>query len=94
MKKLIRDKVAIDYPDWDYKSADDEEFFNLLIDKMSEELLEFKKTPTKEELADMLEIIHQLAHIQNISLEDLESERKKKETSKGNFSKRLIWETK
>jgi predicted house-cleaning noncanonical NTP pyrophosphatase (MazG superfamily) len=91
MKKLVRDNYEEIYPNDKYTRASKEVFLNLLLGKIREEVNEFEEKPSKEELADILEIVYQIAYDQDISLEELETARKDKEKAKGSFKKRLIW---
>lgn len=70
--------------------ADDEEYWEKLKEKFKEEVNEFLKSPTKEELADVLEIIYAICDFKNISRQELEIIRKKKAKKRGSFRKKII----
>ncbi len=89
--KLVRDKYLEIYNKDDYIEANDEEFFNVLLEKLDEEILEFKSDKNPEELVDILETIYALAGFINVSKDELEKIRKEKADRLGAFNKRLIW---
>ncbi len=95
--KLVRDLI----PQWlaqrgiasQVNPLDDEEFQAALRKKLQEEVSEFLSAPPenqKEELADILEVIHALCTYNNISIEELELTRRQKAQQKGAFTQRLF----
>jgi predicted house-cleaning noncanonical NTP pyrophosphatase (MazG superfamily) len=72
---------------------DDEEYFKCLLDKLLEEVKEVIEDPSKEELADTLEVIRSIAEHLDHSLEDIEKVRIKKNKSNGSFKKRIYLES-
>ncbi len=94
--KLVRDKV-IGYlkgigKNPVYHKADEKEYFEKLKEKLQEEVKEYLKNPTKEELADILEVIHAICNYKKISKKELENVRKVKAKIKGKFLERMILE--
>ncbi len=73
-----------------FYQADDAEYCTRLRDKLQEEVDEYLEDKNLEELADILEVVHALAHLEGYSVEQLEAARKKKAHECGGFEKRLI----
>jgi predicted house-cleaning noncanonical NTP pyrophosphatase (MazG superfamily) len=96
MNKLVRDhipqiiKSAGKNPK--YHQANDQEFRQLLIVKLNEEVTEFINSNDPEELADILEVIHTLAQELNITYNDIENLRLQKRNQRGGFDKKYILE--
>lgn len=94
--KLVRDKIpeiikqkggnAITH------IANNDEFWQKLLEKLNEEVAEFQKENNPEELADILEVIYTLAAAKNITPEQLENMRKNKEKDRGGFKDKIILE--
>lgn len=72
--------------------ANDEEYKQKLLDKLEEEVAEFRTSRSPEELADILEVIYALYDAIPIKRSDLESLRQQKNLKRGSFSKRVILE--
>lgn len=95
--KLVRDKII---KNWNPKYgknpkfhiANDDEYYNILLTKLSEEIKEFTINNEAEELADILEIIYSICEIKQITLEELEIIRKEKLNQSGGFKRRIILE--
>ncbi|MEK6822272.1 MAG: hypothetical protein AABY13_00460 [Nanoarchaeota archaeon] len=94
--KLVRDKIpAIIHADGKtakVRVATDNEYPIYLLRKLKEETAEFEKNPTIEELADLLEVVHSLAHANKITIQELESVRQMKAADRGSFVSRIILE--
>lgn len=94
--KLVRDKIpeiiAKDGKRPITHIASKKEYWRRLLEKLEEEVKEFKKGPNKEELADILEIIYAIADYKGIKKNVLGTIRKKKAKERGTFKKRIIWE--
>lgn len=92
--KLIRDNV----PEIVAKSgkravthiADEAEYKKLLVQKLQEEVDEYKNVPHAEELADIVEVVHALAAQHGKTPADIEQIRKDKAEKRGAFSKKII----
>lgn len=61
-----------------------------LNEKLQEELDEYKKDGTVEELADLVEVVYAVLKYKNVSLEEFENIRKVKTDKRGAFDKRLL----
>ena len=94
--KLIRDKVPenLDNKNVKYKIhiADEKEYEEKLREKLGEEVQEFLKNSSAEELADILEVIYALCDFYKIDKENLEKIRKDKFEKKGGLKNRIILE--
>ena len=92
--KLVRDKIPeIIKQDGSVPVthiADDQEYWEKLKEKLKEELDEFLKTSTEEELADILEVIYAICDFKKINRQKLELLRKKKAKKRGGFKKKII----
>ena len=92
--KLIRDKIpeiiessgkkAI------VKKIQDEELLNLLNKKLFEELKEYEESGEVEELADLVEVVQAILDYKNVSIEDFNKIRAKKNESRGAFKEGLL----
>ncbi len=96
-KKLVRDKipeiVLRDGRAVKIRTADTQEFDRFLKQKFMEETEKFFESFEKDELADMLQLVHACAEFHGWSMDDLEDLRKKKLDEKGGFSRRIILES-
>lgn len=70
--------------------ADDEEYWQKLKEKLKEEVDEFLKTGSEEELADILELIYAICDFKKIDKQTLELLRKKKAEKRGGFKDKII----
>lgn len=92
--KLVRDKIPEIIKRDGNKSithiADDQEYWEKLKEKLKEEVDEFLKNSTEEELADILEVIYAICDFKKIDRQKLELLRKKKAKKRGEFRKKII----
>jgi len=94
MKKLVRDKI----PEIIEKSgktpvihtAKDKEYWEELKNKLNEEVNEFLEEENKEELADIIEVIHTISDYKQFNMEEIKSLRKQKSEERGGFKDRII----
>lgn len=68
----------------------DAEFLELLNKKLYEELSEYNKDQTIEELADLLEVIYAAAAVKGYTAEQLDAVREAKAAERGRFEKRIL----
>ena len=92
--KLVRDKIP-DIIESSGKTCttsilSDEEYIRCLDAKLDEELAEYHKDQSLEELADLLEVIRAVTVARGYSLEDLERVRAAKAAERGGFEKRIL----
>ena len=93
-KKLVRDNIP-DIIKSDGKSptthiASDEEYGKALVDKLREEVDEFRASGEIEELVDILEVIDAICKFRGIDKDKLQQVRQDKVQQRGSFSKRII----
>ena len=95
--KLVRDRIPElirrDGGMPQTRRLSDEDFATALAQKLVEEAEEFAATPTPEELADVLEVIHALAQLAGISVDEVETLRRAKAAERGGFDERLMLES-
>ena len=64
--------------------------FQLLVEKLDEEVSEFKADLNLEELADVLEVLIALAQKMNYTEADLFNKRNEKKATRGGFEKNIV----
>ena len=69
------------------------DYLRLLDAKLDEELAEYRRDRTVEELADLLEVIYACAAAKGCSREELEAIRVLKAARRGGFEKRILLKT-
>ena len=92
MKKLIRDRLPeiINDNNCSYYIASNEEYAKRLEEKLLEEVNEFIKDKTIEELADILEVIDAICKFKNFKKDNLYKVKENKFLERGGFSKKII----
>lgn len=70
--------------------ASKEELGTLLVDKLKEEVKEFKNSGEVEELADILEVVEAIGKTKGLSMRELLREKRKKQSERGSFSERVV----
>ena len=92
--KLVRDRI----PEIIEESGNeckveilsDEEYLRMVDAKLDEELEDYHRDGSLEELADLVEVIHAAAIARGYTLEELEALRAKKRAERGGFEKKLL----
>lgn len=92
--KLVRDKI----PEYirskgvepEYHIASEEEYWLKLKAKIREEADEFIEAESKEELADLIEVIEAVIDYKKYSREEIDLIRKKKVLERGAFKSKII----
>jgi predicted house-cleaning noncanonical NTP pyrophosphatase (MazG superfamily) len=91
--KLVRDKIPevikISGKIAKVRTLDETEYRHALRDKLLEEVNEFIKDDTIEELVDIVEVVHSILKLRSISLDEFEKKRTEKKENFGTFEKRL-----
>lgn len=93
--KLVRDKIPEmclstgDIPVMRHLQ-DDDAYLQALTNKLGEEAAEVKETPTIEELADVVEVVHAICKAIGCSPEDVEQARLQKREERGGFEDRVF----
>lgn len=95
--KLVRDKIPEIIKKNDQKDpmihvAEKEEYWEKLKGKLIEESNEFSIYETKEELADILEVIRAITEFKGYDPSEIEEIRKKKNEERGGFKNKIILE--
>lgn len=72
------------------RKLSDEEFLKALESKLAEEISEYQKSSSVEELADILEVIHRISELRGMTHDELESVRQKKAEQRGAFSENVF----
>ena len=92
--KLVRDRIpeiiTADGKTCTVEILSDADYLAMLDAKLDEELAEYHKEPSVEELADLLEVIYAVAKARGWSVEELERVRKEKADSRGGFEKKIL----
>lgn len=97
MQKLVRDKI----PEIIQKTGrrarvrvlDDDEYYLELKKKLVEEVDEFLSDANLEELADIVEVVYGLAKAIGRDVKELNDVRRKKNSERGAFEKKLFLES-
>lgn len=94
--KLVRDKIVemiqAQGEPVTYHTADDVEFETKLLEKLSEEVAEFREARSEEEMADIFEVITTLLSLYGWDLEHIVKLQREKRDARGAFTKRIILE--
>jgi len=92
--KVVRDKVPHIMSSEGFKCEirvlPDNQFLIELEKKLNEEIKEYLKDRSLEELIDMLEVIYKIAELRGVDSVELASLRKAKQIAKGKFDKNLF----
>lgn len=96
-RKLVRDNIPAvieaSGKSANWYIAKDDEFYAKLKEKLVEEIEEFLKSDTVEELADIAEVIEAILHSKQVPLSEFTKIRAQKNKEKGAFSKKIILES-
>ena len=94
--KLVRDKIPeiIEQKGGKYKIrlANDQEYWNKLKVKLTEEVSEFLESENHKEIADILEVLQASAEHKGLEWHAVLATQKKKFDERGEFKKRIISE--
>lgn len=92
--KLIRDRIPEIIEASGKKAVvekvEGQELLNLLNKKLFEELKEYEESEEIEELADLVEVVEAILDYKNISIEEFNKIREKKNISRGKFKEGLL----
>jgi len=92
--KLVRDYIPdlLSKEGLDYKITeitDDEEYKEELSKKLVEETCEYMQDPSKEELADVVEVLDTILRVNHISKDEIIDVAREKREDKGGFDSRI-----
>jgi len=94
--KLVRDKIPsiIKKSGKNFKvsTISDDKFFNILLNKLQEEVDEFKSKPNIEEIGDIMTVILELMDTLNITYHQLYEEMSQKLLSNGEYKQKIFLE--
>lgn len=92
--KLVRDRIPHIIKksggECKYHVAKNGEFEEKLLEKLTEEINEFTKTPTVEEFADIMEVLEHIAIHYGINLADVKETKINKKRERGGFREKII----
>ena len=92
--KLIRDKIPTIIEQQGNSCVtevlSEKMYLQMLDEKLSEELAEYRESNSLEELADLLEVMQAVVTARGYTWEELESVRLEKHQKRGGFEKRLL----
>ncbi|MFC3958983.1 nucleoside triphosphate pyrophosphohydrolase [Halovivax cerinus] len=72
--------------------ADGEEYSERLIEKLEEEVTEYRESREVDELADILEVVHAIRADRGVSVEALADRRSRKAERRGRFDEGIVLE--
>jgi predicted house-cleaning noncanonical NTP pyrophosphatase (MazG superfamily) len=94
--KLVRDKIPqiieADGETPETHVADDEEYAERLVEKLEEEVAEYRDDCRVAELADILEVLHAIREYRGVTVEELDEMRARKARERGRFEDRIVLE--
>lgn len=92
--KLVRDRIPeiieADGKTCICETLSDEDYISLLDQKLNEELAEYQKSKSLEELADLLEVMQAVVKAHGWTMEELEQVRTDKAAKRGGFEKKIL----
>lgn len=92
--KLVRDKVPEHIEKEGGKAfthiARDDEYWQKLLEKLQEEIEEFQRNQSEEQIADIFEVIECIAEYRNLKMEDVSHIKHEKVLRRGSFKNRII----
>ncbi|RWZ58696.1 phosphoribosyl-ATP pyrophosphohydrolase [Halobacillus fulvus] len=96
--KLVRDRIPeiieANGKSFQSRTLEEQEYIHSLRAKLQEEMTEYLATENNHEslteLADLLEVVHALAHTHNGTMEELELIRQHKKKERGAFQNRVF----
>lgn len=94
--KLVRDRIpAIIEENGEEPTThvvEGEEYADRLVEKLMEEVAEFREGRETDELVDILEVVHALREARGITRDELERQRAEKADARGRFRKGIVLE--
>jgi len=94
--KLVRDKIPELIKESGRKPTtkilNDEEYFKALIDKVIEEIEEYRESGNEEELADVFEVLDNIVKFKDYEPMHIDYLKMKKKEARGTFDQRIFLE--
>ena len=95
-RKLVRDRIPqiIEQAGQTCSCSilSDEDYLDMLDEKLNEELAEYQEDKSMEELADLLEVMRAVALARGSSIGEVEEIRRRKAEKRGGFEKKILLE--
>ena len=95
--KFVRDRIpeiiAASGKSCSVRVLGDDEYLQMLDEKLNEETAEYQESKTLEELADILEVIEALVIARGYTVEDLLRAKAEKQRVRGGFRQKILLET-
>lgn len=92
--KLVRDRIPeiieASGKTCTWETLSDDTYLQLLVEKLNEELAEYQKSKSLEELADLLEVMGAVVTARGWTWDELTALRKEKRRQRGGFAKRIL----
>ena len=90
VRDLIPDIIRASGAECKVTVLSDEEYLKMIDKKLDEELTEYHKDESIEELADLLEVIYAAAAARGYTVDELEAIRAEKKEKRGGFEKKIL----
>ncbi|GAB7018323.1 nucleoside triphosphate pyrophosphohydrolase [Halostagnicola bangensis] len=92
--KLVRDKIpAIITQNGEEPVTNrvtGEDYSDRLVEKLEEEVAEYRESRSLEELADVLEVVHAIRKTKGVSVDELNEKRAQKAEQRGRFDEGVV----
>lgn len=75
------------------RTLDESSYVEALREKLKEEVAEYTESGSVDELADVLEVIHELLKVHQVTMTEIDEIRSRKREERGGFSRRMFLET-
>ena len=90
VRDLIPDIIRTSGAECKVTVLSDKEYLKMIDKKLDEELAEYHKDESIEELADLLEVIYAAAAARGYTVDELEAIRAEKKEKRGGFEKKIL----
>ena len=90
VRDLIPEIIKADNKKCLTKILDDKTYLEMIDAKLDEELVEYYKDQSVEELADLVEVVYAAAKARGYTIEQLEEVRVKKAEKRGGFDRKIL----
>ncbi|ELZ09885.1 hypothetical protein A6E15_01290 [Natrinema saccharevitans] len=94
--KLVRDEIPVVIKQNGEKPVTSrvtgEDYSDRLVEKLEEEVDEYRESRSLEELADILEVVHAIRKRKGVSVDELNEKRAQKAEQRGRFDEGVVLE--